>query len=101
MGSTERPERLSDIAVQRGLGSLPGWGRKGDVLSKTFQFDTFPAGITFVSRVADAAEAAQHHPDIDIRYTKITCMLTTHDAGGITDKDLKMANEIERAAARR
>jgi 4a-hydroxytetrahydrobiopterin dehydratase len=71
------------------------------VLSKTFQFDTFPAGITFVSRVADAAEAAQHHPDIDIRYTKITCMLTTHDAGGITQKDLDMASEIERAAVRR
>ena len=100
MGSTERPERLSDIAVQRGLGSLPGWGRKGDVLSKTFQFDTFPAGVAFVSRVAAAAEAAQHHPDIDIRYTKITCMLTTHDAGGITQKDLDMAGQIENAAVR-
>jgi len=53
-----------------------------------------------VTRVAEAAEAAQHHPDIDIRYTKITCMLTTHDAGGITQKDLNMANEIEFAATR-
>ena len=100
MKNTERPERLSDIAVQRGLGSLPGWGRKGDVLSKTFQFETFPDGIAFVTRVAEAAEAAQHHPDIDLRYTKITCMLTTHDAGGITQKDLNMANEIEFAATR-
>lgn|GEM_PF-171767 len=100
MKNTERPERLSDIAVQRGLGSLPGWARKGDVLSKTFQFETFPDGIAFVTRVAEAAEAAQHHPDIDIRYTKITCMLTTHDAGGITQKDLNMANEIEFAATR-
>lgn len=70
------------------------------MLSKTFQFDTFPAGIGFVSRVAAAAEAAQHHPDIDIRYTKITCMLTTHDAGGITQKDLDMAGQIENAAVR-
>ncbi len=100
MNDAKSPERLSDIAVQRGLGSLPGWSRKGDVLSKTFQFETFPDGIAFVSRVAEAAEAAQHHPDIDIRYTKITCMLTTHDAGGITQKDLNMANEIEFAATR-
>jgi 4a-hydroxytetrahydrobiopterin dehydratase len=98
MKSQERPEQLSDIAIQRGLGSLPGWSRRGDVLSKTYQFDTFPAGIAFVERVARAAEAAQHHPDIDIRYTKVTCMLTTHDAGGITQKDLNMAQEIERAA---
>lgn len=100
MKSEVRPERLSDIAIQRGLGSLPGWSRKGDVLSKTFQFDSFPDAIGFVDRVAEAAEAAQHHPDIDIRYTKISCMLTTHDAGGVTQKDLNMANEIEFAATR-
>ncbi len=100
MKSEERPECLSDIAIQRGLGSLPGWSRKGDVLSKTFQFETFPDAIGFVNRVAEAAEVAQHHPDIDIRYTKISCMLTTHDAGGITQKDLSMANEIEFAATR-
>lgn len=94
----QRPERLSDIAIQRGLGALPGWTRKGEVLSKTFQFDTFPGGIAFVGRVAEAAEASQHHPDIDIRYTRITCMLTTHDAGGVTQKDLNMANAIELAA---
>jgi 4a-hydroxytetrahydrobiopterin dehydratase len=100
MKSDERPEQLSDIAIQRGLGSLPGWSRKGGALSKTFQFETFPAGINFVVRVAEAAEAAQHHPDIDIRYTRVTCTLTTHDAGGITQKDLNMANEIEFAATR-
>lgn len=100
MRSTEGQERLSDIAIQRGLGSLPGWSRKGEVLSKTFQFDTFPAAINFVNRVAEAAETAQHHPDIDIRYTKVSCTVTTHDAGGITQKDLRMAAEIEFAAAR-
>lgn len=100
MKSEERPERMSDIAIQRGLGSLPGWSRKGDILSKTFQFQNFPDGINFVNRVAEAAESAQHHPDIDIRYTKVSCMLTTHDAGGITQKDLSMASEIEFAATR-
>lgn len=100
MAENEQPGRLSDIAIQRGLGSLPGWSRKGDTLSKTFQFETFPSGIAFVDRAAVAAERAQHHPDIDIRYTKITCMLTTHDAGGITQKDLDMAGEIDRAVAK-
>lgn len=93
-------ERLSDIAIQRELGSLPGWSRRGDVLSKTYQFATFPDAIAFVARVADAAETAQHHPDIDIRYTKVTCLLTTHDAGGITRKDLAMAREIDFASDR-
>ncbi len=101
MTNSTRNELLSDIAIQRGLGQLrPGWSRKGDLLTKTFQFQTFPAGVNFVVRVAQAAETAQHHPDIDIRYTKVTCSLTTHDAGGITQKDLDMANEIDFAFER-
>jgi 4a-hydroxytetrahydrobiopterin dehydratase len=88
-------ERLSDIAIQRGLGNLPGWSRRGDVVTKTYQFPDFMAGIDFVVAVAKAADAADHHPDIDIRYTKITCSLSTHSAGGITDKDLDMAGKIE------
>jgi 4a-hydroxytetrahydrobiopterin dehydratase len=87
---------LSDIAIQRELGNLPGWSRRGDVITKTFQFRNFLAGIDFVSAVAKVAEAANHHPDIDIRYTKIVFTLSTHDAGGITQKDLDLASEIER-----
>ena len=88
-------ERLSDIAIQRGLGNLPGWSRRGDLITKTYQFRTFMAGIDFVAAVAKVAEAADHHPDIDIRYTKIVCSLSTHSAGGITQKDLDLAGEIE------
>ena len=88
---------LSDIAIQRELGNLPGWSRRGDVITKTFQFRNFLAGIDFVAAVAKAAEAANHHPDIDIRYTKIVFALSTHDAGGITQKDLDLAREIERS----
>ena len=88
-------ERLSDIAIQRGLGNLPGWSRRGDVITKTYQFADFMKGIDFVVAVAKAADAADHHPDIDIRYTKITCSLSTHSAGGITEKDLAMAGAIE------
>jgi 4a-hydroxytetrahydrobiopterin dehydratase len=90
-------ERLSDIAIQRELGNLTGWSRRGDAITKTFQFRNFLTGIGFVSAVAKAAEAADHHPDIDIRYTKITCTLSTHSAGGITQKDLDMARKIELA----
>jgi len=91
--------RLSDIDIQRELGRLPGWSRRGDALVKTYQHPTFRAGIDFVSRVAALADAADHHPDLDIRYTKVTCTLSTHSAGGITAKDLALAAEIERAAA--
>lgn len=92
-------DRLSDIAIQRELGRLPGWSRRGDALVKSHQFAAFLDGIAFVQRVAEAAEAADHHPDIDIRYTKVTCTLSTHSAGGITQKDLDLAAEIERVAA--
>lgn len=89
------PPKLSDLEIQRALGSLPGWARRGDVLTKSFTFPTFPEGIEFVQRVARAADAVDHHPDIDIRYTKVTCTLSTHDAGGITQSDLSLAGTIE------
>ncbi len=89
-------ERLSDIAIQRELGSLPGWSRRGEVITKTFQFRNFMMGIDFIGSVAKAAEAANHHPDIDIRYTKVVLSLSTHDSGGITQKDLDLAKAIER-----
>ena len=89
-------DRLSDIAIQRELGNLQGWSRRGDVITKTFQFRNFMTGINFVTAVAKAADAADHHPDIDIRYTKVTCALSTHSAGGITQKDLDLAKQIER-----
>jgi 4a-hydroxytetrahydrobiopterin dehydratase len=92
------PSRLSDLEIQRALGSLPGWARRGDVLTKTFTFKRFADGIDFVQRVARAADKMNHHPDIDIRYTKITCVLSTHDAGGITDSDLALAAAIEKVA---
>ena len=90
------PPRLSDLEIQRALGSLPGWARRGDVLTKTYTFKKFSEGIDFVQRIARAADKMDHHPDIDIRYTKITCTLQTHDAGGITDDDLTLAGTIEK-----
>jgi len=89
------PTRLSDLEIQRALGTLPGWSRRRNVLSKTFTWPTFADAIGFVNRVAKLADAANHHPDIDIRYTKVTCTLSTHDAGGITELDLDLAGKIE------
>jgi 4a-hydroxytetrahydrobiopterin dehydratase len=90
-------ELLSDIAIQRELGNLDGWSRKGDVLVKTFQFPNFMDAIGFVNRVAEAAERANHHPDMDIRYSRVICNLSTHDAGGITQNDLDLARAMDAA----
>jgi 4a-hydroxytetrahydrobiopterin dehydratase len=90
-------QKLSDLEVQRALGGLAGWSRRGETLVKTYAFDRFADGIAFVDRVAVAADSMDHHPDIDIRYTKVTMTLSTHDAGGITASDLKLAEKIEAA----
>lgn len=91
-------QKLSDLEIQRALGGLPGWSRRGETLTKTFAFDKFADGIAFVGRVAISADGMNHHPDIDIRYTKVTMTLSTHDAGGITQSDLTLAERIEAAA---
>lgn len=90
--------KLSDLEIQRALGSLPGWSRRGDTLTKTYTFEKFADGISFVDRVARIADEMEHHPDIDIRYTKISMSLSTHDAGGITQSDLMLAERIEACA---
>lgn len=92
-------ELISDIAIQRELGSLAGWSRRGDVLTRTYQFRNFVDSIGFVNRVAELAEKANHHPDIDIRYSKVTLTLSTHDSGGITQKDLDLAKAVDAGSA--
>jgi 4a-hydroxytetrahydrobiopterin dehydratase len=89
------PEVLSDIAIQRELGNLSGWSRRGESLTRTYQFRNFAGAMEFVNRVAEAAERADHHPDIDIRYSKVTLVLSTHSAGGITQNDLDLAKAID------
>ena len=93
-----RPPLLSDIEIQRELTMLAGWTRHGATLSKTFVFPDFPSGIRWITEVADEAEAMQHHPDLDIRYTKITATLSTHDVGGITTLDIALAHKMETLA---
>ena len=90
--------KLSDLEIRRALGSLPGWTRKGEAISKTYSFARFADGIAFVNTVAPIADGMDHHPDIDIRYTDVTFSLSTHSAGGITQMDLDLAGKIEGVA---
>ncbi len=90
--------KLSDLEIRRALAALPGWTRRGDALNKTYSFARFADGVRFVSEVAAEADRMNHHPDIDIRYTDVTFSLSTHDAGGITQRDLDLAGAIEKAA---
>lgn len=93
-----RPAKLPDLDIQRALGTLPGWSRRGEALVKTFTFERFADGIAFITKVAPVADEMDHHPDIDIRYTKVLISLSTHSAGGITRLDLDLAEQIERVA---
>jgi 4a-hydroxytetrahydrobiopterin dehydratase len=89
---------LSDSEIREALGRLPGWQRQGIAIEKTFQFSDFRTAMQFVNRVADAAEQANHHPDIDIRYNKVVMALVSHDAGGVTQRDVRMAERINQIA---
>jgi 4a-hydroxytetrahydrobiopterin dehydratase len=91
----EMVPRLSDAEVEAALARLPGWEREGDMIVKRYELASFPGAIAFVGRVADAAEAADHHPDLDIRYRTVRVALTTHDAGGLSRRDLDLAAQIE------
>lgn len=86
---------LDEQQIRTRLDDLHGWTREGDVIHKTFTLDSFPEAIEFVNRVADRAEAADHHPDIDIRYDRVAFALSTHSEGGLTEKDFGMAAEID------
>jgi 4a-hydroxytetrahydrobiopterin dehydratase len=85
---------LTDSEVQQALAKLPGWQRNGIAIQRVFQFPDFKAAMVFVNKIADAAEQANHHPDIDIRYNKVTLALVSHDSGGVTQRDVRMAERI-------
>ena len=90
--------KLTEQEIASRRKNAPGWTREGDAIRKTFTFGKFADGIRFVDRVAVAADAMDHHPDIDVRYTKITMTLATHSAGGLTAKDFDLAAKIDAAA---
>ncbi len=92
-------ELLDDDAIASALTDLPGWERAGDALVLIATLPTFPAAIGVVDRVAEIAEARDHHPDIDIRWRNLTFRCSTHSAGGITDLDTALAAAISAQVA--
>ena len=90
--------RLEKNQVQERLRSLSGWKYDDDEIEKKYQFADFRQAMAFVNRVADAANAADHHPDIEISYNKVEMTLSTHSEGGVTDKDFSLAAKIDEAA---
>ena len=106
----EKLEALKDFAasakpltppeIALALTKISDWQRNGVVISRTFQFKDFPAAMRFVNAVAAMAEAAWHHPDIDVRWNKVTLALTTHDAGGLSEKDFALAKKFDELSLR-
>jgi 4a-hydroxytetrahydrobiopterin dehydratase len=87
--------KLSPKEIRPALQTVPEWKKKGAAITRTFQFKDFPAAIKFVNALAKVAEKAWHHPDIDIRWNKVTLVLTTHDQGGLTEKDFELARKFD------
>lgn len=92
--------KLTPSEVEKAIAQLDGWTVEENSLVKTLRFSTFPDGISFVNRVADLAEDMGHHPDIDIRYSTVILHLSTHDEGGITEKDTTLARRINMLSRR-
>lgn len=90
--------RLSKSEVQERLRTLNGWKLDDDEIEKEFKFADFKEAMAFVNLVAEAAETANHHPDIEISYNKVEMTLSTHSEGGVTEKDFDLAAKIETAA---
>jgi 4a-hydroxytetrahydrobiopterin dehydratase len=89
---------LAEADVQQALGQLPGWKLNGKAIDRLFQFENFVKAMEFVNQIAEAAETVNHHPDILISYNKVTLSLTSHDSGGLTQRDIKMATRINQLA---
>ena len=90
--------KLSDSQVQQEVAKLSGWELKDGQITRAYKFKDFVEAMAFVNRVAGLAEAADHHPDILIRWNKVTLTLSTHSAGGLTEKDFSLARQIDSPA---
>lgn len=86
---------MTDDAIEQGLRSLAGWSREGDAIRREFTFGSFREAISFIVRISFEAEQRDHHPELANVYNRVTVRLSTHDAGGITEKDFDLAREID------
>lgn len=88
-------EKLAQERIDQKLAQFPEWSLVGDGMQRTFNFETFLDAMAFVGQIAELAEEIQHHPDILIRYNKVTLTLSTHEAGGLTERDFALAREVD------
>ncbi len=88
-------EKLSEAQVSERIKGLDGWSEINGAIQRTYQFKDFVTSMEFVGKAAQLAEERQHHPDILIRYNKVTLTLSTHDVGGITEKDFEYAKTVD------
>jgi 4a-hydroxytetrahydrobiopterin dehydratase len=86
---------IPDSEISAALADLPGWEAGDAQISREYRFHGFPDAVAFVVRLSYAAEAANHHPDIDIRYNRVQVTLSTHSEGGVTTKDVELAQAID------
>jgi 4a-hydroxytetrahydrobiopterin dehydratase len=86
---------LRETEITTALAALKGWGRKDATIVKSYSFPGFREAMAFVNRVADLAEELNHHPDILVSYDKVTLTLSSHDAGGLTERDFRLAARID------
>ncbi len=93
-------ERIPEAEVSQWLGRVPDWRREGIEIARTFTFRNFREALAFVVHVSMLAERMDHHPDIDIRYKQVSLRLSTHSAGGLTEKDFELASQIDQIVAR-
>jgi len=91
-----RRKLLAEAEITERLREVPEWRRDGKAITRTWTFDGFPPALAFINRVGQLAEAADHHPDIHNSWATVRLTLTTHDAGGLTDRDFELAKEIDR-----
>jgi len=91
----DQPRKMNESEIALALKGVPEWGEHHGAIQRTFSFANFVESMRFVDEVAKLAEAQQHHPDILIRYNKVTLTVNTHDAGGITSKDFSLAKAVD------
>ena len=90
--------KLAPKAITIALRRVPRWKKRGRAITRIYEFKDFPAAMKFVNAVARAAEKAWHHPDLDIRWNKVTLVFSTHDEGGLTEKDFDLAARCDALA---
>lgn len=94
-----RPTRLSDAEIAQHLETLGHWSRQGEAIVRKLEFTSFLEAIAFINRIAPLAEAADHHPELFNVYNRVELLLTTHDAQGLTARDIDMARQIDAVVA--